>query len=134
MHYIKINQHAAIVHITKTIDENGVIDYPLCGAPGNTISRAKNFSPVIVDKTPTCKRCLKFAALTAPEPVPEPEPEPVPEPEPLPMNAARALRNFRDFGALAAQFVPADDTATLVANGWLTSDYAVTPSCGNLIS
>jgi hypothetical protein len=58
---------ARAVHIS-TQREDGTIDFPICGAPGNTPDAARKFRPQIVhdDIDVTCKRCIAIdAARTA---------------------------------------------------------------------
>jgi hypothetical protein len=62
---IRINTRAAAVHLS-TRDEAGRIDFPACGAPGNTVRAYAAFRPVVVTDAPTCKRCLKLAPAPAP--------------------------------------------------------------------
>jgi len=58
---IRINRNAAAVH-TSTVSAEGTIDFPACGAPGNTPAAYRAFRPVVVAEAVTCKRCLKIAA------------------------------------------------------------------------
>jgi hypothetical protein len=55
---IRVNRNAAAVH-SSTQREDGDIDFPACGAPGNTPAAFRAFRPVIVDADVTCKRCAK---------------------------------------------------------------------------
>lgn len=57
---IRVNRNANAVHIA-TVDTEGAIQFPLCGAPGNTPAAFRAFRPVTVDAEPTCKRCIKSA-------------------------------------------------------------------------
>ena len=138
MHYIKVNQHAAAIHISRGVDEEtGRIDYPLCGVGSENLLGRKTvpFRPVKVDDDPTCKRCIKIADSQygmswRVGTVAAPEPEPTPQTIGAPSSDAelnlfeyerlqtgreylRALRNFRDFGTYAAKWVDNDTTNAL---------------------
>jgi hypothetical protein len=65
---IRINRTAAAVHLSTQTD--GRIDFPVCGAPGNTPRAYAAFRPFVVSDAPTCKRCLKLTAEEAPAAAP----------------------------------------------------------------
>jgi hypothetical protein len=56
---IRVNGTAKAVHVSSKRDD-GLIDFPLCGAPGNTPAAARAFRPVETDDAVTCKRCIKI--------------------------------------------------------------------------
>lgn len=141
---IKINAHAELVHITRGIDAEGVINYPLCGAPGNTPGRARTFKPVIVEGPATCKRCI-IAARTPTQTkakmlaaIADAGSNALPIPQEMTGLADaiaatkrevalqtalypehwRALRNVRDFGPLASQWIDKTVAERLIAGGY----------------
>lgn len=56
--HIRVNRNAAAVHLS-TRDDQGRIDFPKCGAPGNTPAAFRAFRPVVVEDAVTCKRCAR---------------------------------------------------------------------------
>jgi hypothetical protein len=108
---VRINARAAAVHLS-TRDEAGRIDFPLCGAPGNTPRAYAAFRPVVVTDAPTCKRCLKIGALAAAVVTPA-----AAAPAPVAAAPARRLRTVKvDDATWVAAQVTAD------ANGESVSD------------
>lgn len=55
---IRVNRNAKAVHISS-LRADGAVNFPLCGAPGNTPAAFRAFRPVVVDEAVTCKRCAK---------------------------------------------------------------------------
>jgi hypothetical protein len=58
---VRVNRSAAAVH-SSTQDPDGVINFPMCGAPGNTPAAFRAWRPVVVQEPVTCKRCQKLGA------------------------------------------------------------------------
>jgi hypothetical protein len=61
---IRVNRSAAAVH-RATVNPDGSINFPRCGAPGNTPAAFRAFRPVVVTDAVTCKRCSRAAEVSA---------------------------------------------------------------------
>ena len=66
---IRVNRNTAAVHRSRMVDSER-IDFPVCGAPGNTPAAYRSFRPVVTDEAVTCKRCAKAVASTEPTAAP----------------------------------------------------------------